>query len=552
MIEDAIRKRSDAPERAAEKHALEQERAKKREDVWATDAAQAVARKWLPTFAKGLEAALRDGEARQAVRELLDLIRAPVSDPESPDKLPPERLALCILHGALQSIGKNETYTDTSAAIGRNIYMECLRAKLLSNRKDLVQRIERTLIRGSLTRRRDKARSEAKKAGYRTDDWDTPQFTQAGNWAINQLLKLSNVFIRDDESGKEKHLTLHPEALADVERFVADVIQQRPVWLPEAEPPRPWTDLNEGGAWNTDEQKVLKIVRSWHKETDTAVKEAIREGRMQHPLDALNTLQGVPWKINKRVLEVIRECVARGTVVKGLPSSDRLPLPPRVEGMNADKEKAWKEKVRETRRHNRRNDNDKVGLTADLSTADMLAEYPRFYTPMNLDWRGRVYPLPYFNFQRDDRVRALFLFANGASLGEGGLHWLKIHLANRGDFNKISKEPFEARIAWVDANEALIKQTAASPFENVDWWSKASAPFQFLAACFELADARAEGPHYEAHLPVRFDGACNGLQHLCAMIRVPEGSEVNLTPNERPQDIYQTVADKTLDRIKKR
>ena len=169
---------------------------------------------------------------------------------------------------------------------------------------------------------------------------------------------------------------------------------------------------------------------------------------------------------------------------------------------------------------------------------------------MNFDWRERVYSLPHFNFQRDDRVRALFLFADGAPIGDRGLYWLKVHLANKGDFNKISKGPFEARIAWVEANQELITKTAAAPLEKADWWSQATNPFQFLAACFELADALAEGPSYVSHLPISFDGSCSGLQHMCAMMRAPEGVEVNRTPSERPQDIYQTVANKTRDRIK--
>jgi DNA-directed RNA polymerase, mitochondrial len=150
---------------------------------------------------------------------------------------------------------------------------------------------------------------------------------------------------------------------------------------------------------------------------------------------------------------------------------------------------------------------------------------------------------------------ALFLFADGAPIGEEGLYWLKVHTANCGDGcgadNKISKEPFATRVAWADAHRKKIEQTAKAPLETAEWWAKAAEPFQFLAACFELAGALAEGPTYITHLPVSFDGSCSGLQHLCAMIRAPEGAEVNLTPSERPQDIYQTVATRTRDRIKK-
>lgn len=543
-----------ALERAAEKSDRKYARAEARRDFWSTDAAQAIARNWLPALAKGLEDALRDGETQQVVQEFLEVIRAPVSDPLSAAKLPSERLALCILHGALQSIGKNETYTNTAAVIGQNIYIECLFAKLLVSGNDLAERIERRLAAfpGSLERRQDKARTEAEREGYRTDKWNDRLCVQAGNWALNQLrILLPDVFEIDEKSGQEIYLTLAPDAVTFIESFVEDMIRRSPVWQPETTPPRPWTGLAEGGTWHPELQKVLKIIRSWREETDQAVSAAIHEGKMQPALAALNALQAVPWKINQRVLEVIHECLARRIAVKGLPSPNDLPLPPRPPRLSKPKERAWEERQRTIRRRNRRNRNDRTGLAVDLKTADSLVAEKRFWTPMNFDWRERVYSLPHFNFQRDDRVRALFLFADGEPIGEIGRYWLKVHLANKGDFSKISKEPFAARIAWVEAHQELIKQTASAPLERADWWSQAANPFQFLAACFELADALAEGPSYVSHLPISFDGSCSGLQHMCAMIRAPEGVEVNLTPTERPQDIYQTVADKTRDRIKR-
>jgi len=58
---------------------------------------------------------------------------------------------------------------------------------------------------------------------------------------------------------------------------------------------------------------------------------------------------------------------------------------------------------------------DRVLFAEDMITAETLKG--PFYTPMNCDWRGRVYALSHFNFQREDRVRALFLFANGEPIG---------------------------------------------------------------------------------------------------------------------------------------
>ena len=66
-----------------------------------------------------------------------------------------------------------------------------------------------------------------------------------------------------------------------------------------------------------------------------------------------------------------------------------------------------------------------------MTTAEAMPE--RFYVPLNIDFRGRIYPIPHFNFTRDDRVRGLFLFADGKPIGEEGLLWLKAHVAARAD-----------------------------------------------------------------------------------------------------------------------
>ena len=50
-----------------------------------------------------------------------------------------------------------------------------------------------------------------------------------------------------------------------------------------------------------------------------------------------------------------------------------------------------------------------------VATAEAMPE--RFYVPLNIDFRGRIYPIPHFNFTRDDRVRGLFLFADGKPIG---------------------------------------------------------------------------------------------------------------------------------------
>src|SRR5262249_35293817 len=63
-----------------------------------------------------------------------------------------------------------------------------------------------------------------------------------------------------------------------------------------------------------------------------------------------------------------------------------------------------------------------------------------------------------------------------------------------------------------------------------------SDPYAFLAACVELAQALEVGPSFKTRLPLVFDATCSGLQHICAMMRAPEGRLVNLTKPQRGGD----------------
>ena len=248
---------------------------------------------------------MRAKKVRPVHRKLVEVLR----------DLKPENLALRVLHGAFQSIGKNESYTDAAETIGNSIRMECLAANVLKHDPNLYKLMEkRARAKGGPAKRRDAgARAAAERLGYKTEQWTERLRVEAGNWAINQLLRtLPQVFARDDDTGQEKYLTLTPEADAHANSFIEDLLRRNPIWLPEAQPPRPWTQLNEGGTWEPALQKSLPLVRSWNEQTARAVELAVADGTMKPALDALNALQAVPWKINKRVIEVIRKCSQRG------------------------------------------------------------------------------------------------------------------------------------------------------------------------------------------------------------------------------------------------
>lgn len=80
-----------------------------------------------------------------------------------------------------------------------------------------------------------------------------------------------------------------------------------------------------------------------------------------------------------------------------------------------------------------------------------------------MDFRGRAYPIPpHLTHIGDDLSRGLLLFAEAKPLGERGLRWLKIHLANLCGFDKGS---FDERVRFVEDNLANIYDSAERPLE---------------------------------------------------------------------------------------
>ena len=87
----------------------------------------------------------------------------------------------------------------------------------------------------------------------------------------------------------------------------------------------------------------------------------------------------------------------------------------------------------------------------------------KFYFPHNLDFRGRAYPIPpHLNHIGDDLSRGLLLFAEAKPIGERGLRWLKIHVANLHGFDKGS---FDERVQYVEDHMADIYDSAERPLE---------------------------------------------------------------------------------------
>lgn len=189
-----------------------------------------------------------------------------------------------------------------------------------------------------------------------------------------------------------------------------------------------------------------------------------------------------------------------------------------------------------------------------LQVAEEFKDETELYFPYNMDFRGRVYPIPpNLNHLGSDLSRSLLIFRDRKPLGEHGLRWMKIHLANVFGVDKCS---FDDREAFTDAHLPQVLASAADPMGEGDaaWWKDADYPFLALGVCFELRRALSspDPTKYESNLPIHQDGSCNGLQHYAALGRDRTGGEqVNLVPGPKPSDVYTGVATQVMAKVER-
>lgn len=324
--------------------------------------------------------------------------------------------------------------------------------------------------------------------------------------------------------------------IAHNDKEMADLLfKNRPMVIP----PKPWSNPINGGYY-INLKRPIPLVRLNEK----TVMDLYGDLDMPDVYKAVNAIQETPWRINKRVLKVAQEISKWKHIPDGLEMPLAEPEEPPVRPEAADKDpqvqKEWrKSMVIYFQRDNKRK-SKRYAVNAQLALADIYKDYERIYFPHNLDFRGRVYPLPLLNPQGTDFCKSLLEFADGAPLGDSGVAWLAIQGAN---CYGLDKKPLEERIAWVYENTELILKTAKDPLTYLEW-TETDSPWEFLAFCFEWADFMDQGTDYVSHIPVAFDGSCSGIQHFSAMLKDEiGGTAVNLVPDDKVHDIYGIVAE---------
>ncbi|KAL4920728.1 hypothetical protein BDW62DRAFT_198613 [Aspergillus aurantiobrunneus] len=489
----------------------------------------------------------------------------------------PEKLAALTILTAMGALVRDGVDNGIKLArvvsnIGSDFYDEVIASKILEKEKKVATSAQRLkVLKGMLSGRKDKDSRSKWHSLLRQIEKEDPQVvwpvhvkTKVGAVLMSLLFEVAKVPVAAGEEAEamtKKQVTMqpafqhayriawgkrtgyihaHPELVKMVAREpTLDLLGRH---LPMVCKPRPWTDYKEGAYYlhqNT-------LVRSTPGETlqPAYVKAALENNGIEQVREVLNILGSTGWNINHDVFNVMAEAWNSGEPIAGLaPVKPKLTYPPKPspeEGSEA--ERKWNVMMRDL-------ENQRTGYHSQRCFQNFQLEVARaylnetFYLPHNMDFRGRAYPIPpYLNQMGADNCRGLLLFSEAKPLGESGLRWLKIQIANLTGFDKASLSERE-QYAMDHLDDVL--DSANNGLHGRRWWLRAEDPWQCLAACCELRNAlqHPNPTEYASRLPIHQDGSCNGLQHYAALGGDRIGAQqVNLEPSDRPSDVYSGVA----------
>lgn len=469
-----------------------------------------------------------------------------------------ESAAVIILKVILSKLVKPEgiPITPMASAIGRTLEDEIRFGRI----RDKEQEHFKKAIADNLNKRAGASYKKAYMQAVETSMLEQGQLEDAwGTWspteAVHVGIKMLEIVIQSTQLVELKRYGAG-NAAADVEMvhlsdFWVKKMAQRgfslagiaPVYQPCVVPPKPWTGVVGGGYWAKG-RRPLPLIRLGSKSAVARYEDVY----MPEVYDAVNIIQNTPWKVNKKVLDVVNMVEKlNNTPIDDIPQMEPL-KPEDYAGDTEEELKAWKKAAAGIYRREKARQSRRLSLSFIVNQANKFSQFKAIWFPYNMDWRGRVYAVPMFNPQGNDMQKGLLTLAVGKPIGADGFKWLKVHGANCAGIDKVT---FEERIKWVEDNHDNIMATAKAPMDSIEWWGKLDSPFCFLAFCFEYAGVMHHGLSYSCSLPIAFDGSCSGIQHFSAMLRDHIGGHaVNLTPSGKVQDIYRIVSDRIEEELK--
>jgi DNA-directed RNA polymerase len=368
------------------------------------------------------------------------------------------------------------------------------------------------------------------------DTWSIKTRAALGGWCLERVIAETGWFMKQTEQhGKRSvcRLVPTPEFTEIREQLISQADLFSGIPWPMLVEPNDWTNERLGGYLTNELMRGHQLTRRGNQ--------TVKHG--DTPIQFLNKLQKVKYRVNTHVLEVARHFKERGIAIgKFIPITEAF-KPPRPPSADEDPSvhQSWKREMAEAYNADRLNFKRSVRTRTQLEAAEKFKD-EEYYLCWSFDYRGRAYPIPaYLTPQDTDFGKSLIRFADESFVDDDAELWLAFQVATTYGLDKAT---MEERLAWVKNNYDLITKVATDPIGNLPEWEGVEEPWQFMAACHEYYHCCIECDQQFTGLMVAVDATCSGLQILAGLAKdASTASLVNVCPGDRPSDAYKAVAE---------
>ena len=378
------------------------------------------------------------------------------------------------------------------------------------------------------------------------DQWGRANRIKLGGWLLDCIMQTSGWFTKHmAQEGRKRvnYIMPTPEFLEIKDKVMHDSELFAPLAWPMLIEPNNWTNDRAGGYLLNEVMRGHDMVRRGHP---TCI-------QGETPLDFLNTIQKVAYRLNPFIVGVAEELSRlERSVGKFLPIvHHELPAKPADIDTNYDSRKDYRRRAAAVMNLNAQQFKRSCRTRMTMEAVQRFKGVDRFFIPWSFDYRGRAYPIPAFLTPQDtDFGKSLIRFADESYLSPDAEGWLAFQVATTYGLDKAT---MSERLEWVANNFTLISRVATDPIEHLPEWEVADEPWQFLAACEEFYHCVITADRQFTGLMVATDATCSGLQILAGLARDKSTAKlVNVLPGDKPQDAYQVVADHARSHVPER
>ena len=407
--------------------------------------------------------------------------------------------------------------------------------------------------------RQDMFIERAKALKYNTEKWDDVNW-QRNVGTILMSCVLSGVdflfyekFRKGDDRNETRYMVFSKNLVDLLKVKNAKLDLTSPYFSPMPVEPNDWFPTDDGwrasGCYNDRSLNMrLEVVRHMGKAQRQEVQDMIESGKLDRPLDALHTIQQVPYEINLYVLLAVNHVrrLNKGADVNNWLNQVEIPPLKKVEkaeweAMGDKGRQRWLKRRDKVRAANVAARSNTVNISRYINEAKQQYKDGWFCMPHNWDSRSRTYHVSDFGHHNADYIRGMFNFHNKQEITKENVAHL--HIAIVSAYGEADKEELEEQLAWFDKNEDWILDCGRAFWkpEAFEKWSQADEPFQFLGLAREYylaVKAWGEGRNHLSGVPIAKDAAQSGVQHFAlSLLDEEDAKRVNLSNGPR-RDLY--------------